>query len=217
MRPNHRCAAQTPERLAYWYFRLNGFLTIENFLVHPDKGSEVRTDVDLLATRFSYRRENVITPMEDDCLISECQTFANVVLAEIKRGRCSLNGPWTNSAAENMERVLRAIGCVNEDEINDASQSLYQTGKWSQELVTIRLFSLGERANPELLVDRSQQIEWTSIIAFCIRRFKAYEQQKSSNGQWASDGVRFRDLALREDVQSIRDYFGLRPCVTIRE
>lgn len=26
----------SPERLAYWYFRLNGFLTTENFVVHPE-------------------------------------------------------------------------------------------------------------------------------------------------------------------------------------
>jgi len=25
-----------PEDLAYWYFRLNGFLAIKNFVVHPD-------------------------------------------------------------------------------------------------------------------------------------------------------------------------------------
>jgi hypothetical protein len=27
-----------PEKVAYWYFRLNGFLQIENFLVHRSDG-----------------------------------------------------------------------------------------------------------------------------------------------------------------------------------
>ena len=35
------------ENLAYWYFRLNGFLTIPNFVVHPDFGIEQRTEVDM--------------------------------------------------------------------------------------------------------------------------------------------------------------------------
>ena len=26
-----------PEKVAYWYFRLNGFLQIENFVVHPER------------------------------------------------------------------------------------------------------------------------------------------------------------------------------------
>lgn len=50
----------SPERLAYWYFRLNGFLTTENFIVHPDEGKDQRTDADLLAVRFQHRAENVI-------------------------------------------------------------------------------------------------------------------------------------------------------------
>ena len=56
----------TPERLAYWYFRLNGFLTTENFIVHPDRGPNQRTDADLLAVRFAHRKENLVRPMTDD-------------------------------------------------------------------------------------------------------------------------------------------------------
>jgi hypothetical protein len=26
-----------PEKVAYWYFRLNGFFEIENFVVHPGR------------------------------------------------------------------------------------------------------------------------------------------------------------------------------------
>lgn len=61
MHPNaSKGCFSTPERLAYWYFRLNGFMTIENFLVHPETGSNPRTDVDILATRFAHRRENAV-------------------------------------------------------------------------------------------------------------------------------------------------------------
>jgi hypothetical protein len=45
------------EKLAYWYLRLNGFLTITNFIVHPDFGRSQRTDVDILGCRFPYRQE----------------------------------------------------------------------------------------------------------------------------------------------------------------
>jgi len=39
------------EKLAYWYFRLNGFLTIPNLLVHPDRGTEHRTEINILGVR----------------------------------------------------------------------------------------------------------------------------------------------------------------------
>ena len=32
------------EKVAYWYFRPNGFLQIENFVVHPKKHGGQRTD-----------------------------------------------------------------------------------------------------------------------------------------------------------------------------
>ncbi len=48
-----------PEKIAYWFFRLNGFLTIENFVVHPElisDGTSQRTDADILAVRFPYEK-----------------------------------------------------------------------------------------------------------------------------------------------------------------
>ena len=32
-----------PEKVAYWYFRLNGFLQIENFVIHPSQSGAQRT------------------------------------------------------------------------------------------------------------------------------------------------------------------------------
>ena len=58
-----------PEKVAYWYFRLNGFLQIENFVVHPGRRGSQRTDADLLAVRFPHRAEFLLDhpdPMRDD-------------------------------------------------------------------------------------------------------------------------------------------------------
>jgi hypothetical protein len=48
-----------PEKVAYWYFRLNGFFQIENFVVHPERRGTQRTDADLLAVRFPHRAERL--------------------------------------------------------------------------------------------------------------------------------------------------------------
>jgi hypothetical protein len=58
-----------PEKVAYWYFRLNGFLQIENFIVHPSVRGSQRTDADLVAVRFPHRAEFLLDhphPMPDD-------------------------------------------------------------------------------------------------------------------------------------------------------
>ena len=41
----------SPEQAASWFFRLNGCLTINNFIVHDDSTSSQRTDVDIFAVR----------------------------------------------------------------------------------------------------------------------------------------------------------------------
>lgn len=203
-----RCNA---ERLAYWYFRLNGFLTTENFIVHPDTGRDQCTDADLLAVRFAHRGENLVRPMRDDPKIISCSTFANVVIAETKAGPCGLNGPWTNPKLGNMKRVLKAMGCVPESAIDLACRALRSRGIWSDSAVTIRLFALGESRDDNLPISPEQQLTWHDVIKFCVKRFTDYEREKSSVGQWTDDGLQLRADALTSDPEAkIRSSFGLR-------
>lgn len=49
------------EEIAYWYLRLNGFLLLQNFVLHrmgrgPQRGT---ADSDLLAIRFPYVYEEI--------------------------------------------------------------------------------------------------------------------------------------------------------------
>ena len=198
----------SPERLAYWYFRLNGFLTIENFIVHPDEGQDQRTDADLLAVRFKHRAENMVSPMIDDPRVAECSSFSNIIIAEIKTGRCALNGPWTDRTRQNMERVLRAIGCVDDQSVKQAAECLYENGSWQYETASVRLFAVGEEVD-ELVIPNGQQLTWSEIIQFLIERFCEYRRQKSSVGQWTADGRELQRRALKKSDAKIRQLFGL--------
>ncbi|OJX33697.1 MAG: hypothetical protein BGO74_08170 [Burkholderiales bacterium 68-12] len=91
------------ERLAFWFLRLNGFLTIPNFIVHPegprdDGAYPQQTDVDVLGVRFPFRAENRRRPMPDHPLFMAERRRPMVVLSEVKTGQCGLNGPPTQSA-----------------------------------------------------------------------------------------------------------------------
>src|SRR5262245_26085362 len=123
-----------PEKVAYWYFRLNGFLQIENFVIHPGRRGGQRSDADLLALRFPFRREFLFDmehPMRDDVeTLRLSPDLIEIVIAEIKTNEpCGLNGPWTNNDAENIHRVLAAIGCLRkDDEIRSAASMIYENG-----------------------------------------------------------------------------------------
>lgn len=200
----------SPERLAYWYFRLNGFLTTENFIVHPDMGRNQMTDADLLAVRLVHRVENIVSPMQDDPRVADCSSYSNIIIAEIKTGRCALNGPWTNPARKNMERVLRAIGCVDETGVQHTAECLYCNGVWQDKAVSVRLFAVGEQ-RAQLVIPERQQLIWSEIIQFLIERFRQYKQQKSSVGQWTPDGKKLRRFALNNGEAEIRQLFNLSP------
>ena len=127
--PSHRSQHSRrldPERVAYWYLRLNGFLQIENFVVHPERRGSQRTDADLLGVRFRHRAEFAFDhgePMADDERLFLSPRFDDVVIVEVKTNQpCTLNGPWTKPEAQNVHRVLAAIGCLTRENIPDAAE-----------------------------------------------------------------------------------------------
>lgn len=72
-----------PENLAYWYFRINGFFTMTNFIIHPDYGRKQRTDVDIMAVRFPYRAELLENTMKDDDIFFYEKNRIYLILAEV--------------------------------------------------------------------------------------------------------------------------------------
>ena len=126
--------ASIPEKVAYWYFRLNGFLQIENFVVHPERRGSQRTDADLLAVRFPYRAERLFDDpndimADDEHRLALSRDLTDVVIVEVKTNQpCTLNGPWTRQDQQNVHRVLAAIGCLPPDRIANAAADIYRAG-----------------------------------------------------------------------------------------
>lgn len=178
------------EQLAYWYFRLNGFLNIPNFVIHPDAGSRQRTDVDVMGVRFPYRSELLTNSMRDDEVFVRCKDKAWLVLAEVKTSLCKLNGPWTDPSLQNMQRALRAVGVLPLHEIELASLALYEHGFYSTQLYYISLFCLGASENPALHERYPQvpQITWEHCKRFIYGRFFRYRRQKAAHNQWDNSG-----------------------------
>jgi hypothetical protein len=154
--------------------------------------------------------------MEDDHRVSLCETYANVIIAEVKKSECKLNGPWTNPEKGNMRRVLKAVGCIPEERIAEACKDLYEQGSWSSNLARIRLFALGEYKPPAIMLHggrelpAAQQLTWSEIILFIVNRLHDYRCQKSSVDQWPDDGKELRDLCFcQSPEQMIRRRFHL--------
>lgn len=180
-----------PEQLVYWYFRLNGFLTTVNFVVHDEETEEQRTEVDLVGVRFKDRQELLVDPMKDDCEFSRQETPVLFVIAEVSKTKCKLNGPWTKQNLRNLDRVLSAFGMVSKstDSIRRASERVYNEGSHSGSFSMIRLIAVGRERSSSLksFYPNVQQILFSEIASFVFERFDEYSLQKVSHPQW--DGL----------------------------
>jgi hypothetical protein len=193
-----------PEKVAYWYFRLNGFLQIENFVVHPGRRGSQRTDADLLGVRFPHRAEFLLDhqePMRDDeGTLRLSSALIDVAIVEVKGNQpCTLNGPWTDEEHQNVNRVLAAIGCLSHDLIGEAAARIYQFGIFEHEAYRIRLISVGRAENPELAerFPRVEQVTWSQILSFVWFRFHTYRRQKTQVQQWDRQGLLLKHLSDR--------------------
>ena len=107
--------ALNTESLTYWYFRLNGFFTIPNFVVHPDRGAGQKTEVDVLGLRLRHHRELLENPMVDDDVFTGIGDKAFIAITGVKTGLIDFNDTWRAPELQNVQRFLRAVGAFATD------------------------------------------------------------------------------------------------------
>jgi hypothetical protein len=188
------------EKMAYWYFRLNGFLTIENFVVHPEKGPQ-HTEADLLAIRFPYRIEAPNgTPMTDHPHVILDPDRIQILLVEVKLNRCKLNNAWIDPEITNMQRIISAIGSFkNADAVNAVSKGLYERGMYKDQHYLVSLCCFGQEEN-QCLRRKFQEVPQyilKNVLSFFHERFRNYLVPKKDHPQWDKIGHMLWDCAER--------------------
>jgi hypothetical protein len=103
------------EELAYWYFRLNGFFPITNFVLHRGAGMPHPADVDLLAVRFPYISEDIGGNTHDwDKRFQQWGADLNAdtigIIAEVKSGSYNRKDIDRILDAERTRRALLRLG-----------------------------------------------------------------------------------------------------------
>ena len=194
-----------PERLAYWFFRLNGFFTIPNLIVHaegaqPDGSYGQRTEIDVLGVRFHHRKENADRPMQDYELFAAEQR-TQVVLCEVKP-RAKINGAWTNPALKNLEKVLLTGGFVPGANVDAVAAKLYECGVWWDDSISISMICLATECSRSLRqrFPAVHQLTWAHhVLPFIYNRFREYANEKRLHDQWENEGKLLFDLAMQND------------------
>lgn len=185
----------TTEKVAYWYFRLNGYLQMENFIVHPAQGkSGQRTDADLIGVRFPHRKERLLDEpgnvMQDDlAALKLTDDWTDIAIVEVKtNGECILNGPWTDEDAQNVHRVLAAIGYFDPGRLEEIATMMYETGLFADERlkVRVRLVAIAATESADLKQSHPEvtQLTWPAVVGFIGYRLYTYRSAKRDSPQW---------------------------------
>jgi hypothetical protein len=112
------------EILAKWYLRLNGYFTVDNFIVHnPDNISDGvisnTTETDVLAIRHKHSKEiaGQLQIANDEVLIDGLDSTLDFVIAEVKTGgEDKPNKIWRNKNKNAISYIVRFAGFIESEE-----------------------------------------------------------------------------------------------------
>jgi hypothetical protein len=184
------------EKIAYWFFRLNGCLNLTNFLIHHERRGREGTEVDVLGVRFPYRSEFALSgrPMEDHQVFMNREQKLDIVIADSKKGLCDINRSWLLSRFKNMERILLVLGVFPEEAIETISSELYKNQCYEDQYYRINFYTFGAAKNTDLH-PAIIQLEWKEVLLFIHNRFNTFEDYKRQHDQWDTEGKRLFKMA----------------------
>lgn len=112
------------EELAYWYFRLNGFFPITNFVIHKSGQIHYTSDCDIIAVRPPKVYEDVGgQPQDWDAKLTKALDFTKTIgiICQVKTGRYDLKDIFKR---EYVAACVARLGFTSHDEASRLAQEL---------------------------------------------------------------------------------------------
>lgn len=167
------------EEIAYWYFRLNGFFPISNFVVHRDgehDNAEYRynRDCDILAVRPVNVFEDIggqHTDWDETLFNSLDMTKQLGVICEVKTGQ--VERIFSNHM---VETAIMRLGLIEEAHWNNVLRGLQQAAIWENETCQLAkiLISANESEGEHI------HIPLDYVVYFIKNRMEKYQNEKYS-------------------------------------
>jgi hypothetical protein len=190
------------ETLVRWYLRFNGFLTVENFVVHEARNGHIPegAEFDTLAVRFPYSREQVSQkPIKNDPRLADAEgdrdKLIDFVIAEVKGGkRNTLNRIWhpadETQKGERIAYVLRWLGALaTDEEIGAVAIQLQKQLRARHDKYLFRLVYFSHAQSKQAVPSAVPQITFRHIADFIVNlRTPCWQQfgmgARSQHEQW---------------------------------
>ena len=166
------------ENLVRWYLRFNGYLGVENLIVHePISGAVPQgAEFDVVAVRFPFSREVADFELQRHSQLEgiEKPGVVNIVIAEVKGGKdTSLNDPWRPEANENLQLnrlkyLVRWVGfCDSDKDVELVATDLRRTGR-SDRACAVRVVYFGARRSQQAADLKIPEILFEDIASWIV-------------------------------------------------
>ncbi|MEO0683893.1 MAG: hypothetical protein AAFY76_02295 [Cyanobacteria bacterium J06649_11] len=169
------------EELTYWFYRLNGYFLINNFVIHntPENRLTSGSDVDLLAIRFPFVSEPV-GGQADDWHSSVTEFTANnsisAVIVEVKSGSYQADNLFL---MEDIRYVLPRFGCFSEI-LEEHLNNIHANPDFLMEAENVRVSKVLV-AESVVQNDRFHSISLEEIRLFISERMAKYSTPKNQS------------------------------------
>lgn len=167
------------ETLAHWYFRLNGFFPLSNFVMHYTNTDKLRADCDLLAIRFPHVYEEVGgTEADWDTKFEEWKTpLTNTLgfIVQVKTGKDD-SSPGNAFKEPRLRLALERFGIIPKASVAAAAN----------ELLRNPVLSIGPNFTiAKLLISRTSSVDenylhlsLVDVEKFILDRMERYRGRK---------------------------------------
>lgn len=174
------------ERIAYWYLRLNGFLLVEDFVLHRAQGRHT-SDADLLGVRLLHSHEAInqerLDP--DRALARQLGGFERncAVIVQVKTGnRFDAAGAFT---PDRLRYALAFLGCVGEHVCDRVVAELEGTATVEAEgWIIAKLLIANEADQPDAAC-----VSLDSALDFIQDRLGRFGQRKAADRLFFPDSL----------------------------
>ena len=209
------------EELVRWYLRFNGYLYIDNFIVHEPNPTSTTVpqgaEIDILAVRFPFSREliSIKEVLRHETLEPPLPGMIDFVIAEVKarKKKIKLNKIWRNGDKEpyrnRVEYLVRWLGCLtSESVISSVSSALLKTHHARRGRYSFRVILFAERSSQQSLPPTIRVITFEEILQFILHnRANSFAKiglgTRSQHSQWSP---LIKDLwAIAETEDSISE------------
>jgi len=166
------------EEITYWFYRLNGYFLIRNFVIHniPENRLTSGSDVDILAIRFPYVREEV-GGQEGDwhptiLEFIEGNTISALII-EVKSGNYNAENLFLR---EDIEYLVPRFGCFSDLSIDDYN-NIEVNSNYLKQPENVRISKILAATNTTAS-ERFHSISIDEMKTFIRSRINRYGRQK---------------------------------------